>query len=255
MLKKKTSPSVSQAASAIIFLAVGLALGAFLQWVIFSPTSRKAHRKFYVDIGANNGDSITSFLGYPKPNGFGNMEPEGAGGGWTVWAFEMNPRHVPSLQEMQKRMLELGAAAGIELYAPAALSVAEGSVEFRHDRLGDLEGAMSIVKDALSADNGPPEVVPAMDLVQMFRAAGVSEADRVIIKLDVEGAEYEIIRHWARTGLLLLIDDLHVEFHASNPQIFGREGPAHDIAARKESAIRWLLEDMSVPGTHIHYHS
>lgn len=160
----------------------------------------------------------------------------------------MNPRHVPALKKMQKSMLELGAAVAIELYAPTAMSVSgAGTVSFRHDRMGDLEGALSLVEGALSADAGPAVSVPTKDLVEMFRVAGITAADHVVVKLDVEGAEYELIRHWARTGLLLLIDDLHVEFHAGNRQIFPAEGAAHDAAVKKEAAIHWLFDEMTVP--------
>lgn len=91
---------------------VGVLLGAALQWALFSrlPSQtlkqarmprplvllprthstqpRQTTINLYVDVGANNGDSISSFLGHANPKGFGNMEPDGAGGGWTVWAFE-----------------------------------------------------------------------------------------------------------------------------------------------------------------------
>ncbi len=53
-------------------------------------------------------------------------------------------------------------------------------------------------------------VVPAFDFARFLRLF----PDRVIhVKMDIEGAEFPVLRHLLKDGSIALIDHLYVEFH------------------------------------------
>jgi FkbM family methyltransferase len=70
--------------------------------------------------------------------------------------------------------------------------------------------------------------VPCYDLVPMLQQ--YREDDYVVVKMDVEGAEYEILRHMMLSGVMPLVDVLLAELHPFTP----------DSAVTLES-LRWML--------------
>ena len=54
--------------------------------------------------------------------------------------------------------------------------------------------------------------VETIDFVK-FLSETCTKEDRVIVKLDIEGAEYEVLYKLINTGVIHLIDDIIIEFH------------------------------------------
>ena len=67
--------------------------------------------------------------------------------------------------------------------------------------------------------------------------------DYVFLKIDVEGMEYEILRHLFAQGGIDVIDELAVEFHSRITELEG--------FADRERFLLWLLE---ASGVLVHEH-
>ena len=126
----------------------------------------KATNPRILDLGANVGMSILYFKTlYPNS---------------TVTAFEADPE----IFEFLKENIELNQLTGIELYNQAAW-ISDGKLEFIQDGLGG---------SALSSDNLASSqnyiFVPTIDL-KVF----LEDKEFDIAKIDIEGAEIELIPH------------------------------------------------------------
>jgi hypothetical protein len=66
-----------------------------------------------------------------------------------------------------------------------------------------------------SAENGA-RWVPAVDLAAWLRAR-YTPADFVVLKMDIEGGEWEVLAHLIETGATALVDELMLECHRPDP--------------------------------------
>eukprot|EP01031_Cornospumella_fuschlensis_P031863 gene31863-38526_t len=63
--------------------------------------------------------------------------------------------------------------------------------------------------------------VPCIDIVTLFTMHNILPQDFVVIKMDIEGAEYELVPHIVQQKLWMRIDKLAVEWHHKSPFVFG----------------------------------
>jgi FkbM family methyltransferase len=68
-------------------------------------------------------------------------------------------------------------------------------------------------KASLHASYNAPKVAPCVDFSEWLNGARTGRSF-VFIKMDIEGAEYEVLEHMLGTGTLGLVDVLAVEWHA-----------------------------------------
>lgn len=64
--------------------------------------------------------------------------------------------------------------------------------------------------------------VESIDFAKFLKSTA-TESDRVIVKLDIEGSEYEVLAHLINSGAIYLIDDLICEFHKKGTEALDRE--------------------------------
>jgi FkbM family methyltransferase len=135
--------------------------------------------------------------------------------GSRIVAFEPVPAHVA---EMRRR---LGARRGITV-VPVAL----GAHDAREVAL--LDGPGTRVADGRDPAAGVE--VEVRDVTAVLRELGVRHID--LLKLNIEGGEYDVLDRLDATGWLEHIDDLLVQFH-----------PKHPGAASRRRAIRRRLAE------------
>jgi FkbM family methyltransferase len=157
--------------------------------------------RHFFDIGANVGQSLDEFL-CKRP------EFDGA----AVWLFEPSPRHVPALME---RCATFSSRYKIRV-CPFAVSSSSGVFDFyqKDDPRGDS------LFEKVKADHEQANISPGFGL--RVATVGVvnlvlhctEPGDKVVLKLDCEGAEYGILS--ALLGSPAAIDRLDsvlVEWH------------------------------------------
>jgi FkbM family methyltransferase len=103
---------------------------------------------------------------------------------------------------------------------PAALWSSTGR---RPLYLGTNEVSHTLIAEkttgGISADRSI--AVPTVTLGSILRA--IPSGERIIVKLDLEGAEYEVLEATLASGLLRWVDELYVDFHADRIRDFSVE--------------------------------
>lgn len=136
---------------------------------------------------------------------------------WEVHAFEANPALTDVLVEA------LDVVTGehkINLYTETAAWTYDGTIDFYLDTINENRHFWG---SSLKADH--PDVIKSgsqkkevkcRDIASMIQE--YSPDDFVLVKMDVEGAEYELILDFLKKDVFKLIDKMAVEFHADqNP--------------------------------------
>jgi FkbM family methyltransferase len=147
-------------------------------------------RKIFIDGGANNGNSIELFLDkYPNSNEF------------EIHSFECNP----TLFE------DLGTYSEKATIHQKALSTRPGVSKFF---LGEnLSSTLREDKLTGTLDISNPIEVELVDLAKFIKE-NFQKTDYIVVKLDVEGSEYDLIPHLLKEGLFDgWIDELFGEWH------------------------------------------
>ena len=92
--------------------------------------------------------------------------------------------------------------------------------------------------------------VPTIDISE-FLLRRVREDDYVVLKMDVEGAEFQLIPHLISTGATSLIDEIYVEVHA--PSVDGGEDPRKPlVSGRTRHDAKELVSSLRRAGVYAH---
>ena len=203
----------------------------------------------YIDAGANDGSSVLSFLGQQnktlntafdgsrKAPGFETLrlglENTTSGirsGAWHVYAFEANPFHNERLTQQRQQLLASGAVKTYKLFNATALSCTDGNVEFFLDNFETGSAGSTLRADSKSAKGRKIKII-SVDVVTLFRTEQFRSKDVVVLKMDIEGAEYDVMRRLIVSGLLArYVDKVLVEWHHDAWQVFGHTGNDTDTA-------------------------
>lgn len=149
----------------------------------------------FFDIGANIGQTFEDFL--TKTTKYD---------GWTIWCFEPSPRHLPQLMENVKQFRDrykiiicpFGVGAESEFKTFYQKDDPRGD-SFHHYLASDHE--------TVNLDLGYELMCPVIGIADLL-----AMVDQVEIKIDAEGAEYEILGKMLNCNLRN-VHALYVEFH------------------------------------------
>ncbi|WDR02533.1 FkbM family methyltransferase [Devosia algicola] len=145
-------------------------------------------RSLYIDIGANIGDTIAEQMAAATVD--------------HCWAIEPNPTLCAALRQrfdgQRVDIIEMAAwtAAGVmPLYLgdPVSSTLLEGKVTLEN-----------YPQYAITYDQSVE--VQTLDLAQWLRT-NVGADDNVIVKMDIEGAEYQVLQHLLDNGAIDLVDE------------------------------------------------
>lgn len=85
-------------------------------------------------------------------------------------------------------------------------------------------------------DYSAPVTVTAIDFSEWLRHA-VTSKDYVIVKMDIEAAEYPVLEKMVADGTLSLVDELFVEFHQWANESISRERHRRLVAAVRAATL------------------
>jgi FkbM family methyltransferase len=144
----------------------------------------------FIDGGANVGQSIRMFREfYPKANEY------------QVIAIEPFPSNFSKLKALYGRDSSVTLIEG-------ALSNREGRAEFFTGN--PLSGSLRVDKQTGGVNPNLSIDVVCIDIEKLLLGL---HGHRVVLKLDVEGAEYDLIEHMHKTKSLGLVHELFGEWH------------------------------------------
>lgn len=145
--------------------------------------------KVYIDLGCNNGQSVVSFLEDQK-------DPSE----WDVFAFDPLRKFNAKWREIEDRYENVR-------FMPTAAWNHNGTVEFT-ERVRDMGSSMN--PDKQDYGDGAVYRVPCFDFSEFLRQF---TGRHVIVKMDVEGAEFEIMDNLLKDGTIAILSKLYIEWH------------------------------------------
>ncbi|XP_078700039.1 uncharacterized protein LOC144926876 [Branchiostoma floridae x Branchiostoma belcheri] len=173
------------------------------------PQKKNGPRKILLDCGANVASTVQTY-------------PDGRD--YTIHSFELDSRLAPYFASYSDHVLHCpvavaGKDGNITAYAETAWRPDKGKVAG-----ADMQwGGGSIYVYGAEKKNGNigrhlgfQNVIPMVDLSRWIRK-NTAQEDYVIFKIDVEGAEYEILEKMLKEGTFKWIDKVYGEFHGWQP--------------------------------------
>ena len=175
-------------------------------------------RRLFLDCGGFNGCSIRKFLKETKESSE-----------FDLITFEPNPIFHTCYSSF----------GNSHTLIPAAVWIKDGEVEFYLDEIDGDGSSVLIDKQSGSLNKQNPLSVPCIDLSSWLKE-NIRPGDEVYLKMDIEGAEYEVLEKMFSDGTINIIKELYVEWHFHKIQSVTEE--------RHNKLIEKLISIGIIPG-------
>ncbi|KAI9346973.1 hypothetical protein BDR26DRAFT_855453 [Obelidium mucronatum] len=175
--------------------------------------SARKQRLVFVDLGANRGDSYEALLGVGKKFNYSYAIPEGRSyGEFEAHLFEANPVFNKPLVEVRSQYEKEGKGP-IFIYPSTVVYTIDKVIPFFFDTdpKNDFWGS-SILATHSDVKAETKREMLAVDIAR-FILMNFKPEDHVVVKMDIEGAEYDILPHLVSMGAAINIDYLYIELH------------------------------------------
>ena len=203
-------------------------------------------RHVLLDLGANKGDSIYNFLGMNKAALSNNKIDQLIdrdlidAHNWIIYAIEANHVFDASLAEMRYQVEKQGHL--VFLFNQTVAWTYNGFIDFYYDTINaknDFWGS-SVFKEA-------PDVVHSGHIKQKLVCKDIAKLiksykvdDTIVVKMDVEGAEYVILLDFLLKDAVKLIDYIAVEYHHKLSPFTSPESVFHSLFnTSKIKFLKW----------------
>jgi len=214
-------------------------------WVRPNRTSTQC---VFIDLGAGNGDTVRDFVA----GGFGKVEDCGGGTGyWEAILVEGNPRFTLDLERLAAEY-----PGQVHIYPGTAAHTCETQAKFYLDsdttrnhwgssldvdvhQLQDWAKPLGLVEQP---DTREVVTVTTVNINRLI-AENTRAGDWTMLKMDVEGAEWDLIPCLALSPSASLINRLYLDKHPSSWQV-GKTTPTKFDAAEQD--LRRKNVDMPV---------
>mmetsp|Transcript_136863 Transcript_136863/g.237796 ORF Transcript_136863/g.237796 Transcript_136863/m.237796 type:complete len:264 (-) Transcript_136863:134-925(-) len=160
------------------------------------PSNSSDRRYIVVDCGANRGD-VARFVG-------AQLATIAPGSHWT-YSFEPNLHYEPFLRNLEHHT-----------YVPKACWIDHGNHEYYVAKCArGAHKAGSLLKEKMHSckHRNKTKMVPTVDIGQWL-IEHVNVTDFLLFRLNVEGAEYQVVDRLHKLGALKLVDRIAVEYHS-----------------------------------------
>jgi len=203
----------------------------------WSPPTRTDPKCVFIDLGAAGGNTFHSFL-----NGkYATAAYCADYWEWEAFLVEANPAFNNQLSQ-----LEMQYPGKVNSLGGKAAYMCKGETTFfvdndtRHDYWGsNMDGGARLASDwkhpnqmrnQSVANKGKHVTVPMVNVLQLIYENTIP-ADYVIVKMDIEGAEWDILPCLSRSQVVGSLDSLYMEVHPASWQL-GNTTPAELKAAQ-----------------------
>lgn len=174
-------------------------------------------KNIFFDLGANKGDSIYNFLGVlPRAQGGtfkGQIPEEKMKEKWIIYAIEGNSAFDKQLFEMKKNLSN--TQHEIILLNGTVGWTYDGTITFYLDKANRQPDQLgSSVKEnhvEVVLSNKQKEIHPCVDMARLLRQYDLN--DFIVVKMDIEGSEFDLLLHFIKENVLNYIDYIGVEYH------------------------------------------
>jgi len=171
----------------------------------WTPCKRRTSKCVFIDLGAASGNSFNAFLG----NRYGPVD--GCSNGWKAILVEANPRFNAQLHRIE------GAFPGlVHVDASTAAYACEATTSFYLDTVNDAHdywgSAMTPNNPNVHSSGYKHVTVPTVNLNRILFENTIPD-DWVMLKMDIEGAEWDVLPCLAKSPTASLIDRFFLEEH------------------------------------------
>jgi len=203
----------------------------------WSPPARTNAKCVFIDLGAAGGNTFNSFLN----NKYGPVANCANNGDWEAFLVEANP-----VFNNQLSQLEMQYPGKVHSLGGKAAYMCKGKTTFfvdndpTHNYWGsNMEGGAhgasdwehpNHMRDQNVVNKGTNVTVPCVNVPQLIYENSIP-ADYVIVKMDIEGAEWDIVPCLSRSQAVGSLDALYMEVHPASWQL-GNTTPAEFKAAQ-----------------------
>jgi hypothetical protein len=182
-------------------------------WV---PCKRTTPKCIWIDLGAADGNSFNAFL-----NNYYGPVANCPSGQWEAVLVEANPRFDQALSQVATSW-----PGAMHMYSSTAAYMCEAQTSFYLDTVTHDNNYWGSSMSSNAADvkaSGMQQVtVPTMNLIRVLYEMTIP-GDWVMVKMDIEGAEWDILPCLALAPSASLVDRLFVEIHNQSMSTVGTD--------------------------------
>lgn len=194
----------------------------------WKPCTRTVPRCVFIDLGAADGNSFNFFL----KNGYGDVG-KCPSVQWSAVLVEANPLFDSKLSTIATQY----AAGQVEAKSSTAAYMCEATTSFFLDTVNTEKNfwgsSMSNSHPDVKRSGGKQKVtVPTMNLNRILVEQTIP-SDWVMVKMDIEGSEYDVLPCLAQASAASLVDRLYLEQHDASWGMTGTT-PAQMEAAKNQ---------------------
>lgn len=181
-------------------------------------------KKIFIDAGANKCDSIDWFL---KSNSKSQD--------YEIYAFEPNPLFKDCFKNKPVTLINKAVWIKDEVkhFYLDSSNRNLGSTLYKSKKTGRL-------------DKENPLEIDCIDFNLWFKSV-CKKDDYIILKMDIEGAEYQVLEVMMKEGTIDYIDEFYIEFHKG--KIASVSDDVHDEVVRKLNLLNIKILEWKDPPT------
>jgi len=158
-------------------------------------------RKIFIDGGAHYGESIEMFLqNYSDSNAWD----------FELFSFEANPKLLQTVDAAYNQLTAHNPQLQLSFF-PGAIWVENTNVDF-YTGTSHYSGTTNKHKTTGGVHSSNKVSIPGIDF-NAWIIKNFNSNDYIILKLDIEGGEYDVLPHMILNGSMGYIDKLYIEWH------------------------------------------
>jgi len=191
-------------------------------------TSRTAPKCIFIDLGAADGNTFQDFLS----NKYGPVANCPGGGQWEAFLVEANPRFNAPLQGLAAKY-----PGSVHAMSSTAAYMCQAQTSFfldtknaGHNYWGS---SMSNTHPDAQKSGLQKVTVPTANIVRIL-AENTIPGDWVMLKMDIEGSEWDVMPCIAAAPASSLIDRFYIETHPNSWSLSGTTTPSMYEAAKAQ---------------------
>lgn len=220
-----------------------------------SPAWRRPSRStpscFFFDFGAGDGETFRAFLGQSTKWQFkfdtGTFRPQDC----FVYLMDPNPKYEGDLKDITA-LLPVGQVMHVP--GTAAYMCDKENATFYLDITSPQGWGSSLDPDHESVRrtaNSSNVHVSLMNMIRLLKENTI-ESDTVVVKLDVEGAEWDLLPCLANSSAASLIDTLYLESHCEqNSATKIKWCPSNGMVENSEEVFKASVSSLKQKGVHV----
>lgn len=136
-----------------------------------------------------------------------------------IFLFEANPVFNGALVEAKEKYGPKGIS--VNIYPSTVVDVKDGTRIFYLDNVNtdhDFWGSSTYANHPDAVKSGAKGTELTAINISRWLLMNTLPQDFVVVKMDIEGAEYDIVPHMAEMGVWSVVDHLLIEWHTNIPE-------------------------------------